>query len=126
MEFTFLDENFGFAALSHNGGDEATLYVTEDGGLSYCPVPMLGNPKVTLTDGTQYEPYDYPKMPYYVQDQLVLLVGQGADGDYDGGDRNKLARFVSVDHGKSFVFLDYVTGAGKSASALSSRRTIPK
>lgn len=117
VEFTFLDESFGFAALSHNGGDEATLYVTEDGGLSYCPVPMLGNPKVTLTDGTQYEPYDYPQMPYYAKDQLVLTVGQGADGDYDGGDRNKLARFISVDHGKTFVFLDYVTGAGKSASA---------
>ena len=116
VEFTFLDESFGFAALSHNGGDEATLYVTEDGGLSYCSVPMLGNPKVTLTDGTQYEPYDYPQMPYYAQDQLVLTVGQGADGDYDGGDRNKLARFISVDHGKSFVFLDYVTGAGTSAS----------
>ncbi|MGN0425993.1 MAG: M56 family metallopeptidase [Acetatifactor sp.] len=116
VEFTFLDESFGFAALSHNGGDEATLYVTEDGGLSYCPVPMLGNPKVTLTDGTQYEPYDYPQMPYYVQDQLVLTVGQGADGDYDGGDRSKLARFISVDHGKTFVFLDYVTSGGKSAS----------
>lgn len=116
VEFTFLDESFGFAALSHNGGDEATLYVTEDGGLSYCLVSMFGNPKVTLTDGMQYEPYDYPQMPYYVQDQLVLLVGQGADGDYDGGDRNKLARFISVDHGKSFVFLDYVTGAGTSAS----------
>ena len=117
VEFTFLDESFGFAALSHNGGDEATLYVTEDGGQAFCPVPMLGNPKVTLTDGTQYEPYDYPQMPYYAKDQLVLTVGQGADGDYDGGDRNKLARFVSVDHGKTFVFLDYVTSTRKSASA---------
>lgn len=38
----------------------------------------------------------------------MVLVGQGADGDYDGGDRNKLARFISEDGGKNFVFLDYV------------------
>lgn len=34
------DEDFGFAALAHNGGDSADLYVTEDGGFSYSLVEM--------------------------------------------------------------------------------------
>lgn len=35
VDFAFLDENFGFTTLAHNGGDSADLYVTKDGGLSY-------------------------------------------------------------------------------------------
>lgn len=108
IDFTFLNETLGFATLSHNGGDSALLYVTENGGLSYELVSLNQNVIVTFEDGTHYEPYDYPQMPYMEEGKLMVLVGQGADGDYDGGDRNKLARFISEDGGKNFVFLDYV------------------
>lgn len=50
VDFTFLDENFGFAALMHQGGDEAELYVTEDGGASYERCMMQGL-TVTLDHG---------------------------------------------------------------------------
>ena len=109
IEFTFINEALGFATLSHNGGDEAVLYVTKDGGKTYTEVTLKNNPEVTLGD-TTYTPYDFPWMPYVEKDTLVLPVGQGADGDYDGGDANKVARFISSDLGETFVFDGYQTG----------------
>ena len=84
IDFTFLDEELGFATLMHNGGDEARLYVTENGGLSYEPVVMEGY-TVSLEDGFTYNPYDYPQMPYEEGGMIFVLCGQGADGDYNGG-----------------------------------------
>ena len=109
IEFTFLDEGFGFATLSHNGGDEAVLYRTTNGGKSYSQVQLIDNPEVLLDNDTLYEPYDYPQMPFYDGGDLVVLVGQGADGDYAGGDSKQLARFVSKNDGKSFRFDSYIT-----------------
>jgi len=109
IEFIFINEALGFATLSHNGGDEAVLYVTKDGGKTYAEVTLKNNPEVTLGD-TTYIPYDFPWMPYVEKDILVLLVGQGADGDYDGGDANKVARFISSDLGETFVFDGYEKG----------------
>lgn len=103
IDFTFLDEEFGFATLMHNGGDEAELYVTEDGGKSY-EMAVLQGLTVTLEDGYVYNPYDYPQMPYMEDGRLYLLCGQGADGDYNGGDGAALALFESTDHGHMFVF----------------------
>ena len=104
IDFTFLDENFGFATLMHNGGDEAVLYVTEDGGNTYQPV-VMEEYTVTLTDGYTYNPYDYPQMPYEEDDIIYVLCGQGADGDYDGGDDAGLALYQSTDKGHTFTFV---------------------
>ncbi|MCM1388443.1 MAG: hypothetical protein NC231_14025 [Bacillus sp. (in: Bacteria)] len=105
IDFTFLDENFGFATLMHNGGDEADLYITQNGGGSYQPVVM--EPYfVTLDDGYTYTPYDYPQMPYEEDGILYVLCGQGADGDYDGGDSAGLALYQSTDGGKTFLFVE--------------------
>lgn len=109
VEFSFLNEALGFAALSHNGGDNATLYVTQNGGKSYHSVEISDSPVVTLGDGTTYQPYDFPGMPHLEQDKLMLLVGQGADGDYNGGDGKSLARFMSQDGGATFCFDGYET-----------------
>lgn len=103
IDFTFLDESFGFATLMHNGGDEADLFVTENGGKSYERCVMQGF-TVTLDDGYVYNPYDYPQMPYEENGTLYVLCGQGVDGDYDGGDGAKMALYESVDHGHTFVF----------------------
>ena len=112
IDFTFFDEDFGFAALAHNGGDSADLYVTEDGGFSYSLVKMEEK-LVTLDGDYTYAPYDYPKMPYLENGTLYVLCGQGADGDYDGGDAWTLARYRSEDHGKSFLFDGIVPGTGR-------------
>lgn len=103
IDFTFLNEKLGFATLSHNGGDEAYLFVTENGGKSYEKAVMQGI-TVTLDDGTTYNPYDYPKMPYEEDGKLYVLCGQGMDGDYNGGDAAGMALFESTDYGHTFVY----------------------
>ncbi len=103
IDFTFLNEKLGFATLSHNGGDEAKFFVTEDGGKSYEKVVMQGI-TVALDDGTTYNPYDYPQMPYEEDGKLYVLCGQGMDGDYDGGDAAGMALFESTDQGHTFVY----------------------
>ncbi|MBD5444552.1 MAG: hypothetical protein HDR29_03260 [Lachnospiraceae bacterium] len=108
VDFTFLDENFGFATLAHNGGDSADLYVTKDGGISYQFVIMQGY-TVTLEDGYTYNPYDYPQMPYEEDGILYVRCGQGADGDYDGGDSAGLALYKSQDGGNTFTFAEIIT-----------------
>lgn len=107
IDFVFINGELGFAALSHNGGDEAVLYVTKNGGKSYKEVKLIDNPEVEIGNGL-YKPYDYPWMPYVENDDLILRVGQGADGDYNGGDAKQVARFVSTDAGETFVFDGYM------------------
>lgn len=113
IDFTFLDEDFGFATLMHNGGDEADLYVTEDGGNTYQLVVMEGY-TVTLDDGYTYNPYDYPQMPYEENGVVYVLCGQGADGDYAGGDDAGLALYRSADGGHIFTFVEIQPPAGKN------------
>lgn len=103
IDFTFLTESFGFATLTHNGGDDAVLYVTEDGGQSYEECVMQGV-NVVLDSGYLYSPYDYPEMPYEEDGKLYVLCGQGLDGDYDGGDERGKALFSSADGGHTFLY----------------------
>ncbi len=105
VDFTFLDEKFGFATLMHNGGDEAYLYVTEDGGLSYQSVAMQGI-TVTFDDGHTYPIYDYPHMPYEENGKLYVLCGQVMDSYYDSGDEVEMALYESTDGGHTFVFIE--------------------
>lgn len=105
IDFTFLSEDFGFAALMHNGGDEADLYVTENGGDSYQLVTMEAY-TVSLDNGYTYSPYDYPQMPYEKDGVIYVLCGQGADGDYAGGDTAGLALYKSADGGHTFTFVE--------------------
>lgn len=103
IEFTFLNETFGFAVLEKNGGDSAELWVTEDGGSSYQRA-VLEEYLVTLAQGYCYAPFDFPQMPYEEDGLVYVLCGQGADGDYNGGDSSILARYCSADHGHTFSF----------------------
>ena len=103
INFTFLTEEYGFASLDHNGGDEADLYVTEDGGKSYQKCIFQGV-SAELEDGYYYNPYDYPEMPYEENGKLYVLCGQGADGDYAGGDDAGMALFESEDRGHTFLY----------------------
>ena len=113
IDFTFLDEDFGFATLAHNGGDEALLYVTEDGGDTYQLVVIEGY-TVTLDNGYTYNPYDFPQMPYEEDGILYVLCGQGEDGDYAGGDAAGLALYQSTDGGHIFTFVKIQPPAGNN------------
>lgn len=103
VDFTFLDDKIGFATLAHNGGDNADLYITEDGGNHFEPV-AIEEKLFALPDGTEYTPYDYPQMPYESNGVLVMLCGQGSDGDYNGGDQEAMAQYQSTDGGHTFTF----------------------
>lgn len=54
---------------------------TADGGASFEKVSL---PAVTVyQNGVELEPFDFPEMPYEENDELMLLVNQGSDGDYN-------------------------------------------
>ena len=43
-------------------------------------------------------------MPYEENGKLYVLCGQGADGDYAGGDDAGMALFESEDRGHTFLY----------------------
>lgn len=99
---TFIDEQLGFAALSHSGGAYADLYRTEDGGESFERIE-LPEVEVDLGNGKTYAPFVFPEMPVDRGDYLEMTVNQGAEGDYQGGIR---AIFRSYDNGLTWEFID--------------------
>ena len=103
---TFLNEKLGFLCLSHSGGSRGDLYKTEDGGLSYKKVDFQSI-KVALNNGETYEPFDLPGMPYSKDGNLEVLIGQGSDGDYNGGSK---ALYESKDQGNTWEYVKEVTG----------------
>lgn len=75
------------------------LYSTEDGGETWSqvevPIPV------------EYEGiFTIAEVPAFDGFQGTLLVNQGPDGDYQGG--NVMARFVSVDDGETWTFANLV------------------
>lgn len=96
----FIDSELGFMALSHNGGDNAELYRTGDGGATTELVEFT-HPRIEETDIG--EPFDFPGMPYEEDGVLKMQVGQGADGDYQGG---RAALYQSADHGVTWEFVE--------------------
>lgn len=101
---TFINEQLGFIGLSHGGGSYANLYRTVDGGQTFEQVtlPLV---EVPLTDDEKYAAFDFPEMPYEENGTLYLLVNQGQDGDYNGG--NKLL-LLSEDDGETWEFAEEV------------------
>ncbi|WP_373898717.1 hypothetical protein ACER0A_005415 [Haloimpatiens sp. FM7315] len=97
----FLNDKIGFLCLSHSGGTRAELYRTEDGGKSF---NIVSFPKITVTstDGAKYNPFDFPSMPYKKEESINILIGQGSDGDYNGGAK---ALYESKDRGVTFKYV---------------------
>lgn len=101
---TFLNDKLGFICLSYNGGRNGQLYRTADGGISYKKVD-LPEVKVSLSGEGTYNPFDLPGMPYKNGKALDILVGQGSDGDYNGGCK---ALYESKDDGVTWNYVKEV------------------
>lgn len=101
---TFIDDKLGFLGLSHSGGSNADLYRTEDGGKSYKKIAIPEH-EVILDNGAKIKPFDFPAMPYKQDGVLNILIGQGADGDYNG---NCKALYQSKDGGIKWEFVKEV------------------
>ncbi|WP_426348631.1 WD40/YVTN/BNR-like repeat-containing protein [Alloiococcus sp. CFN-8] len=96
----FIDESHGFIILSKSGGSYGELYRTEDSGLSFTKVEL---PEPQLNDTSiDYIPFDFPEPPFIEEDKLILLVGQGQDGDYNGGSKGK---YESLDMGRTWTYI---------------------
>lgn len=98
---TFIDQDLGFIGLSHNGGTEADLFRTTDGGQSFEKVE-IPEVEVPLNEEETYNPFVFPEMPYATDGKLLLKVNQGADGDYKRGIR---AIYESKDRGETWKYV---------------------
>lgn len=83
-----INENIAFVTMPYASGDDSDLYYSEDGGINFT--------KVTLSDE---QIYDYYYLPTIEDGKLYLEVGQGNDGDYNGGDYKK---YCSQDNGRTW------------------------
>ncbi len=92
----FIDEKLGFFCLSHNGGDEAELYRTDDGGKTTEPVQLPYS--IMEKDPDQDSPFDFPQTPYEEDGILKMVIGQGADGGQE-------VLYQSEDGGISWEFV---------------------
>lgn len=101
---TFLNDKLGFLCLSNNGGRNGQLYRTSDGGVSYKKVDFP-EVNVPLSGKETYNPFDLPGMPYNKSGSLNVLVGQGSDGDYNGGCK---ALYESKDDGVTWTYIKEV------------------
>ena len=105
---TFIDDtNLGFACLTYNGGDDALLFRTEDGGKSFIQVNYPSG-KVKLSDDSIYNPFTIPEKIWSEDGDLYMLVGQSPySGDYYSEELEKhpSGLYVSHDDGMSFEFV---------------------
>ena len=104
---SFLDDGeLGFSCLTYNGGDDALLYRTEDGGKHYRQI-NYPSAMVELADGTIYNPFVIPQSVWEEDGKLYMLAAQGANGDYHG--KNNEGRvsglYESADRGKTFSYV---------------------
>ena len=97
----FINENVGFITLSMDGNDSNELYRTSDGGITFEMVTLPAI-EIPLTDTEIYKPYDFSEFPYESKEKLLLTVGQGQDGDYNGGSK---ILYESKDKGETWEYV---------------------
>ncbi|WP_326048804.1 glycosyl hydrolase [Bacillus cereus] len=102
---TFINDKLGFLGAIRPSGNEGELYRTDDGGVSFKKVEYP--PHEVKLDHTQstISPFDSPSMPYEKDGVFNMLVGQGADGDYNG---DSSALYQSKDNGETWEFVEEV------------------
>ena len=84
----FIDTNLGFVTKPSVGA-YCKLYITKDGGRNFEQV------NIPVTN----EAYDYYELPEFNNGILYVEIGQGNDGDYNGGDT---VTYYSKDNGTSW------------------------
>lgn len=104
MWISFIDEKIGFSCLSYSGGTYGSLYRTQDGGESFHQIEYP-SAKAKLPDGTLYNPFVMPEQIWKENEKLVMIVGQGPDGDYKGGNEKCFGRYESKDDGITWSYV---------------------
>ena len=81
--------------MPNAGGETSELYITKDGGITFTRM------NVQQTE-EERDIYDYYELPEKEDDgTLTLEVGQGSDGDYNGG-KSKI--YESNDNANTWEF----------------------
>ena len=62
--------------------------------------------KISLDNQDDYGPFVAPDMPTKTKDGLQMKVGQGTQGDYEGGLAQAL--YHSIDEGKTWSFVKII------------------
>jgi len=102
---SFIDAKIGYIGYDYMNGMESNLYRTTDGGVTFTPV-ILGiqqfeDSNTKLSWNSIYKVVQVPTL----NDEgiLTLIVTQGTDGDYNGGDT--VAKYQSTDSGSTWKYI---------------------
>ncbi len=85
----FIDKNLGFITRP-SVGTHCELYITKDGGRNFKKIEIP----------VENEVYDYYELPTFNNGILYVEIGQGSDGDYNGGDT---VTYYSKDDGDTWI-----------------------
>lgn len=91
----FVDENNGFLSYGILNPDEPQLLVTNDGGASWNEAKFNRPAKYN-------EIFVTAEIPAKEDDHLAVLINQGTNGDYQGGQMK--GKFISLDQGRTWEF----------------------
>ena len=97
----FFDESFGFIGLQSAYGDGSSIFMTEDGGISFTEIQLPMDqitevPEPGKSYGLTLDDYQYLTMPQYDGATLRITVTSGS-AESDG------ITFCSKDHGKTWT-----------------------
>lgn len=95
----FVDERTGFLSFGVINPEKPDLYVTQDGGNCW-------NQATFHIPETYAEIFVSAEVPVKEEDHLSILVNQGPNGDYKGG--NVKGKFISEDNGSTWQFQEEV------------------
>lgn len=91
----FIDESTGFLSYGTINPEEPDFYVTQDGGQTW-------EEAVFNIPGKYDKIFVQAEVPEKEEDHLSVLVNQGPNGDYEGGQVK--GKFISEDNGNTWEF----------------------
>ena len=102
----FVDENVGFMSYPKVKGQDTNFYRTDNGGKTFSPI-------ILPIKEEWEEVFIAPQTPYFENETLILLIGQGDQGDFQGG--RVMAKYQSTDMGKTWEYVELFTPPSKEA-----------